>query len=290
MHGRRREGFLQMSPRRVNESVVVCLTKDLPIGLFDSGVGGLTVARAVFAHLPNENIIYFGDTERTPYGPRPLDEVRGFVMQIVEFLVEQGVKLAVIACNTGTAAGLEAVSATFDIPIVGVIDPGAKSAVQSSENGKIGVIATEGTIASRAYVRAIKELDSSVEIFEKACPLFVSLVENDEIYTDKARSIVYEYLSSVKDKGIDTLILGCTHYPFLVDAITEVMGPYVKLIFPAEEIALEVQRILTEMDLLNTDNPSPTHRFFVTGKPRCFKKIGERFFGEKLPAPIQVEL
>jgi glutamate racemase len=290
MLARHREGFSQMSPRRVDESVVAYLTRDLPIGLFDSGVGGLTVARAVFAHLPNESIIYFGDTERTPYGPRPLDEVKGFVMQIVEFLVEQGVKLAVIACNTGTAAGLEAVNETFDIPIVGVIDPGAKSAVKSSENGKIGVIATEGTIASKAYVRAIRGIDRTVQIFEKACPLFVSLVENDEIHTDKARSIVYEYLSPVKDKGIDTLILGCTHYPFLVDAITEVMGPEVKLVFPAQEIALEVQRILNDMDLLNTSNPSPTHRFFVTGKPRYFKKIGERFFGEKLPAPIRVEL
>lgn len=279
-----------MSPRRVDESVVAYLTKDLPIGLFDSGVGGLTVARAVFQNLPNENIIYFGDTKRTPYGPRPLEEVKGFVMEIVEFLVEQGVKLAVIACNTGTAAGLDAVSKAFDIPIVGVIDPGAKSAVKSSKNGRIGVIATEGTIGSGAYVRAIRRMDSDVEIFEKACPLFVPLVENDESHTEKAKSIAYEYLSPMKEKGIDTLILGCTHYPFLADVIREVMGPEVKLIFPAQEIALEVQRILNVTDLLNTDNPSPTYRFFVTGKPDCFRKIGERFFGQKLPAPIQVEL
>lgn len=266
------------------------MSKGLSIGLFDSGVGGLTVAQAVFAHLPNENIIYFGDMERTPYGPKPLEDVRGFVIQIVEFLIKQGVKLIVIACNTGTAAGLDAVKDKYGIPIIGVVEPGVQSAIRLSKNRKIGVIATEGTIASGAYLKSIKKLDSGVEVFEKACPMFVSLVENDEVYTEKAKVIAQEYLTPLKEKGIDTLILGCTHYPFLVDIITEVMGPDVKLIFPAEEIVCEVKRILTGIDMLNNDNPEPVHEFFITGKPGCFQKIGERFFGRKIPSPIQVEL
>ncbi len=258
--------------------------------MFDSGVGGLTVAREVFSKLPYENIIYLGDMSRTPYGPRTIEEVQGFVIQIIHFLITKGVKLIVIACNTGTAAGLELAKKEFDIPIIGVVEPGAMGAINATQNRKVGIIATEGTINSKAYVKAIHRLDSTIEIFEKACPGFVELVENDMVKSKEAREMAEQYLQPLREAGIDSLILGCTHYPFLSHIIGEVMGPEVPLIFPAVEIAEHVRTVLSEDNLLNIKNTNPVHKFFVTGKARQFMDIGRKFFGKNLPMAKEVQL
>jgi glutamate racemase len=264
--------------------------KEKSIGLFDSGVGGLTVANEVFAMLPQENIIYLGDTARTPYGPRPLEEVKGFAFQITDFLVSHGVKMIVVACNTATSAALSHLKEAYDIPIIGVVDPGAHAAVATTKKGRVGVIATQGTVDSGAYVNAINRIMGDVKVYQKACPRFVELVESGESESDTALEVAREYLEPLKASDIDTLILGCTHYPFLRGVISQVMGPDVSLIFPAREIALQVKDILREQDLLNEGTGSPYHRFFVTKNSEGFLKIGERFFGRCIPNLEEVSL
>ncbi len=260
------------------------------IGLFDSGVGGLTVAQEVFAMLPQENIIYLGDTARTPYGPKPQEEVREFAFEISEFLINQGVKMIVVACNTATSAALDALQEAYDIPIIGVVKPGAQAAIKSTNSRKVGVIATEGTVMSRAYEKAIAEIDGDINVFQKACPLFVELVESGESETEKAQKIAANYLEPLKVSGVDTLILGCTHYPFLRQVIGDIMGPGVSLVFPAKEIALQVREILKGRDELNIENGPSFHRFYVTSKADRFLEIGERFFGRPLPHLEEVSL
>lgn len=264
---------------------------ELPIGVFDSGAGGLTVAAEIVRQLPDEPLIYFGDTERCPYGPRPLEQVRGFVLQIAEFLVRQQVKLIVIACNTGTAAGLTTAQKTLEVPIIGVIEPGARGAIEATRNRHVGVIGTVGTVDSGAYVAALRALDAGVTVTQKACPEFVDFVERGEVDGPRLLDLAADYLAPLRDAGVDTLILGCTHYPLLAPVVSEVMGPDVELISSAEETAREVRDILTRRDHLRPAGATAAvRRFLATGDTRRFLDLGGRIFGEGMHEVEKVSL
>ena len=253
-----------------------------PIGIFDSGLGGLTVAHAIFERLPHDSTIYFGDTARVPYGPKSAQTVRRYSLEIMAWLLGQGVKAIVIACNTSTVHALEALQAASPVPVVGVIEPGAKAATAATRTGRVGIIGTEGTIKSGAYCTAIKALAPDVQTFTQACPLFVPLAE--EGWTDNSIAIdtAAMYLAPLKKFSIDTLVLGCTHYPLLKRTIAKVMGPGVKLIDSAEAAAHEVRRTLAENGIANGRNSAPSRRFYVTDSPERFIKVGKTFFGEGL--------
>jgi len=263
---------------------------DRPIGIFDSGVGGLTVAREIIDLLPSESIIYFGDTLRCPYGPRDLGEVKGFVFEIVEFLRQKGVKLVVIACNTGTAAGLVEAQARFDLPLVGVIEPSAHAAVMATRNRKVGVIGTVGTVSSRTYDRMINHLDAGIKVYSQACPPFVEFIENGEVSGNDIKKVVVEYLGPLKEAGVDTLILGCTHYPLLTEVIAETMGEGVDIISSAKETAEEVKAILERKGQLRVEPVVPVRRFLTTGEVDHFLTLGKRFLGQEIEQAEHVVL
>ncbi|MFW6030590.1 MAG: glutamate racemase [Halanaerobiales bacterium] len=244
------------------------------IALFDSGVGGLTIAREMIAEFPSEDITYFGDTAHLPYGPREQSEVCGFVFDIINYFVEAGAKIVIIACNTATAAGLSAAKKEFSIPIIGPINPGVEEALARTKNKKIGVIATTGTIESSSYQDALKEQGENIEIFSKACPKFVPLVEAGELYSDHAREVAEEYLLPLRERGIDTLLLGCTHFPYLGGIIKEVMGADVKLIYPGRGIALKARKILAQKGLLKNIGTGK-RKFYVSDKEKLSKKFVE---------------
>ena len=265
-----------------------------PIGVFDSGFGGLSVARKIVQKLPNENLIYLGDSARFPYGPRSLEEVDAFVQQIGAWLVARGIKLMVIACNSATAAGLEHAQKTFDIPVVGVVEPGARAAVLATKNRRVGVIATKATIDSDAYTKAIRALDENITVFSTATPRFVTIAEQGirmaegpiENYTSLAskayirpafQEIAQEYLEPLRRCDIDTLVLGCTHFPLLKALIGSVMGHKVTLISSADEVAREVAEILSsKQNLADAKNPV-SHDFYTTGDDiDDFKSFGSR--------------
>ena len=224
-----------------------------PIGVFDSGVGGLTVAREIMRQIPNERIIYFGDTARVPYGSKSKETVTKFSRQIVRFLQGQHVKAIVVACNTASAYALEEIEKEIDIPMIGVVKPGAKVAAESTGNGKIGVIGTEGTIGSRIYDTYIKEINPDITVIGKACPLFVPLVEEGLWQDPVTDEIAARYLSVLIDSGIDTLILGCTHYPMIRSTVGKIMGETVTLVNPAYETARELKELLRAEDLLSKE-------------------------------------
>lgn len=258
------------------------------IGVFDSGIGGLTVLHEIIEALPRENTVYLGDTARSPYGTKSVDTVLQYSFENSEFLVDKGVKLVVVACNTSTAIALEHLHAELDLPVVGVIGPGVKRAIATTKNKKVGIIGTEATIQSGAYTRALKAGDSSIEVYSRACPLFVPLVE--EGWTDNyvVQMTVKIYLESLKQSGIDTLILGCTHYPLLKKAIRRFMGRGVTLIDSAEETALEVTALLKKFALARKAGRG-VHSFFVTDAPDRFVKVGRRFLGEKVESAVRIE-
>jgi glutamate racemase len=258
------------------------------IGIFDSGVGGLTVLHAILQALPREDLIYLGDTGRYPYGTKGAETITRYSVENVEFLVDKGVKLLVVACNTSSATALDALRARFDVPIVGVIGPGARAAVARTRNGRVGVIATEATIASGAYTRALRAAQPSLELYTRPCPLFVPLAE--EGWTDGpiARGVVETYLASLRKSGIDTLILGCTHYPLLRPLIADVMGPEVVLVDSAEETAREVVALLGEHGLARSAGAGSTS-FFVTDVPDRFIRIGQRFLGARVESAVRIE-
>ena len=260
-----------------------------PIGIFDSGIGGLTVVRALARRLPRERLIYFGDTARVPYGPKSAEVVKQYALQDAAFLMTKDVKMIVVACNTVSAVALDEVKKRFTLPILGVIRPGASAAVTSTKNRKVGVIGTVGTIASRAYTDAIHNLDSSIEVTAQACPLFVPLAEEGLADHPAAELLARDYLKPLIDQHIDTLVLGCTHYPILKPTIENVVGLGIRLIDSAEATAADVERLLTEQRLLSTDGGSPRHEFFVSDLPHRFREIGERFFGEPLHSVTKVE-
>ncbi len=265
---------------------------DNPIGVFDSGVGGLTVVNEIIRQLPLENIFYFGDTARVPYGPRPLPQVKEFVFEIIKFLVGRKVKLVVIACNTATAAALAEAQEYFDVPIVGVIEPGARGAVQATRNRRIGVIGTVGTVNSGAYTQAIRALDAGVTVYSAPCPKFVEIVEKGMIsdanfLRPKTYNLAKAYLTPLLRAGIDSLILGCTHYPLLKDLLGKVAGGEVILISSAEETALEVKAILERRGQLRQGPELPVYRFAATLDTVQFAGLGSRFLGRRI---TEVEL
>jgi glutamate racemase len=266
------------------------MMRDKPIGLFDSGVGGLTVAAEIFRQLPGENVIYFGDVGRYPYGPRSKDIIIQFTRQDIAFLLEQSVKFIVAACNTASAVALETVTAENKIDMLGVIAPGARAAVKVTQNGKVGIIGTDATIASDSYAKAIHEIDPKVKVFSLACPLFVPLAEEGYQGRKAAYLIAEGYLGSLKENGIDTLVLGCTHYPLLKDMIQEVMGDNVTLIDSATATAGEVKEYLERNDLLRTEDKKVNHKFYVSDVPDKFAAVAERFLGRRMNNIIRVDI
>ncbi len=280
---------------------------DLPIGVFDSGLGGLTVAGEIMRTLPHESVLYVGDTARCPYGPRPQAEVRDFVLQIGSWLSRNHVKMLVVACNTGTAAGLAAAQRTFDVPVIGVVEPGARAAVQATRNHKVGVIATSGTVESGAYSNAVRALDAGATVFSVAAPKFVEIVEQglhmgpgsiEDVLADSSDvflrptfyDIARDYLDPLKRTGVDTLVLGCTHFPLLAPAIKQVMGRQVRVISSAQETAREVREALAARRSLAPASNVARHRFFTTGDPDEFARLGARVLGSPIPAAKHLEL
>lgn len=253
-----------------------------PIGVFDSGIGGLTVVRELMRQLPHEGIIYFGDTARVPYGPKSPDTVRRYSSEITAYLRDEGVKAVVIACNTATAHALDSLRAELPLPVVGVVEPGARAAVAASRGGGVGVIGTLGTISSGAYERALRALDPSLRILARACPLFVPLVEEGWIDREPTRLIAEEYLAPFRAAEIDTLVLGCTHYPLLKPLLARVLGDDVRLIDSAHETAAETRRVLAERGLLAPAGVTGAHRFIASDAPQQFLSLGQRFLGSAI--------
>lgn len=242
--------------------------------------------------LPHEPVVYFGDTARYPYGPRPLEQTREFAVQIAEHLVERGVKLLVVACNTATAAALDDVAAAVDVPVVGVIEPAVRAAIQATRNGRVGLIGTEGTVSSGAYQRAFQRLDpdGTIEVVPQACPQFVEFVERGDTTSRELVSVAERYLSLLRRSGIDTLILGCTHYPLLRGAIHHVMGDGVLLLSSADETAQEVYEALTASGLLADGSARPEHRFESSGDPDSFARLLTLFMAPRFHRTEQVSL
>ena len=259
----------------------------LPIGIFDSGVGGLTVYRALHERLPNERFVYLGDTARVPYGTKSLATVERYAVENSRFLQSHGIKLLVVACNTASALALPAIRNAVEVPVVGVIEPGARAAVLAADGGQIGVIATEATVQSHAYAKAIASIDPSLAVIEKACPLFVSLAEEGWAESDVARIVASDYLSELKDKSVEAVVLGCTHYPILRKVIADAVGFDVKLIDSGEATAGEVELLLDRMQLANEIRIFNQERqlcddldhFYVTDAAARFAKVAERFLG-----------
>ncbi|MFL6204448.1 MAG: glutamate racemase [Acidimicrobiales bacterium] len=257
---------------------------DRPIGMFDSGFGGLTVARALIDLLPSEHLVYLGDTGRYPYGPRPLDEVRGFAEQITDLLVgEHDVKLLIVACNTAAATGLERLQARVDVPVIGVIEPGVRSLARATHTGRAGVIGTVGTIGSGAYQHAVAALAPQLELTCAACPGFVEFVERGETRSDQVVVLAERLLAPVRDAKVDALLLGCTHYPFLARTISDVMGREVVLVDSADETAFEVRRLLEGSELARPSTAgTPVHRWLSSGDIDTFRRLGRQLLGPEL--------
>lgn len=255
---------------------------DVPIGIFDSGVGGLTVARAVSAQLPRESILYIGDTAHSPYGPKPIADVRRYSLEILDTLVDQGVKMLVIACNTASAAMLRDARERYDVPVVEVIGPAVRTAMSTTRNGRIGVIGTAGTISSGAY-QDMLEVNERLTVFAQACPRFVEFVEAGVTDSPEVLAVAEEYLAPLRAAGVDTLVLGCTHYPFLEGAISYVMGPEVSLVSSDTETAKDVYRQLVSRDLLAGPDASPTHVYEATGDSADeFLRLAHRLMGREV--------
>lgn len=251
-------------------------TQNLPIALFDSGVGGLTVLRTMYRQLPQESILYFGDTARLPYGTRSPETILQFVCDIMDWLSTQGVKMVIMACNTSSALALETIRAEYDVPILGLILPGAQAAVKQGK--KIGVIATTATVASNAYPQAIQEIDGSTQVWQVGCPEFVPLIESNQINSTYTRQVAQKYLNPLITKGIDTLIYGCTHYRHLDGVLRSILPPSVKIIDPADSIVVAAERELRLMGLKNNKPPLPT-RFCVSGSPHQFAELSQQWLG-----------
>ncbi len=297
------------APNRNHPIANVASCDNAPIGIFDSGYGGLTVAREIAKLLPNETIYYFGDTARCPYGQRPLDEVDGFVQQICSWLVRNnGVKMLVIACNTATAAGLQHAQRAFDVPVLGAVEPGARAAARVTHNRKVGVIATKATVESGVYSRAIRNIDAGITVFSTATPRFVEIVEQglrmskgpiedltsqvSKVYIRPAfQEIAQDYLDPLRRCEIDTLVLGCTHFPMLKALIGGVVGRNVRLVSSAEELAKEVAATLGMRGQLAAPGNHADHRFFTSSEQLGeFQSFGSRVFGKPLPLPQHIQL
>ena len=251
-----------------------------PIGVFDSGVGGLTVAREIMRQIPNERIVYFGDTARVPYGSKSKETVTKYSRQIIRFLQTENVKAIVIACNTASAFALDTMQKEFDLPIIGVVKPGAKMAAQTTKNGKVGLIGTEGTIRSGVYAEFIKSFKPDVEVIGKACPLFVPLVEEGMWHDTITDQMAQRYLEGLKQQDIDTLIMGCTHYPLLKKMIGDFMGGDVHLVDSGKVTAQAAAAALDDLGLLNGKTSGGTAKYFVSDTPDNFDELAHTFLGE----------
>ncbi len=260
------------------------------IGIFDSGIGGLTVVREIVAKMPRENIIYLGDTARVPYGIRSPETVTRYSFENTQFLLAQDIKMLVVACNTASAISLDAVKKEFPLPVVGVLEPGARAAVAATRTRKLGVIGTEATIASGAYETAIKRLAPDVEVHSLACPLFVPLAEEGWTDNDVAQLVAEKYLAPLRRTGIDTLVLGCTHYPLFKSVITRVIDSDIRLIDSATETAKEVEDVLEKLKWRINGSEEGLRKFYVTDLPSRFEKIGKRFLGNSLQHALQVRV
>jgi glutamate racemase len=258
------------------------VTDPRPIGVFDSGVGGLTVARAILDLLPHEPLLYVGDSARFPYGPRPVEEIRRYALEIADYLVHRDVKLLVVACNSVEVSAIDEIAARAGIPVIGVIDPGTRAAVHVTRNGVIGLIGTEATVKSGAYDRAVAATGADVELHSQACPLFVEHVEEGDTTSDTLRTAARGYLVPLVERGIDALILGCTHYPLLSGLLQLELGPDVVLVSSAEETAKDVYATLVGRGLERADLGPPVHRFLTTGDPARFQQVAEVFLGPEL--------
>src|SRR5579864_1708501 len=261
---------------------------DRPIGVFDSGIGGLTVLKALTDALPGEDFIYLGDTARLPYGTKSNEVIIRYSKENTEFLLAKGIKMLVVACNTSSAVALDAIASDTMVPVIGVIEPGARAAVKASRNGKIGVIGTEATIASGAYTRAIQRLGRRSEIYTRACPLLVPLAEEGWIDNEVAERTVAHYLESLKQSGIDTLLLGCTHYPLLRAMFAQVLGASVRIVDSATATAVEVGDKLRMLRLAKR-GADGSQSFFVTETPARFVRVGRRFLGPQVESAVRLE-
>ena len=258
------------------------MKKNQAIGVFDSGLGGLTVVKEILKALPYENIIYFGDTARVPYGNKSKKTITKFSIENVNFLKKFNVKIIIVACNTSCSLSINTLKKKYKIPIVGVISPAVKKALNLSKNLRLGIIGTRSTIKSNVYPRGLKILNKNVKVFSRSCPLFVPLVEEDWINEKVTLDIAKKYLLPLKAKDIDTLILACTHYPLLTDIISKIMTKKVRLINSAKEVAQEVKRVLMRKHYLETKKRTPICRFYVSDEPEQFVKLGQRFLGRRI--------
>lgn len=256
-----------------------------PIGIFDSGVGGLTVFAEASRLLPYESIVYLGDTARVPYGTKSADTIIRYSLENAAFLVERGVKAIVVACNTASAIALPALKEKYNLPILGVVAPGAKRALEVTKNYTIGVIGTQATVSSESYVRALKELNDKVKVVSRSCPLFVPLVEEGWLDNEVARSAAKIYLSDIKNDGIDVLILGCTHYPLLKSLISQEVGPEITLVDSAQATAHALNELLSETGMKN-ESSLKADQIYVTDLPQRFESVARRFLGDRIP-PIK---
>lgn len=260
-----------------------------PIGIFDSGIGGLTVFKAVRARMPKQDIVYFGDTAHLPYGTKSKETITRFSIENIGFLENFGIKMAIVACNTASSLSLAAIKARFDFPVIGVIEPGVVAALKKTKNGRIGVIGTKATIGSGAYETQLKKLDPAVKVFSSACPLFVPFVEEGWLEGEIVSKVAHTYLKVLKAFKIDTLILGCTHYPLIESVIQRTIGPKVKLVNSAEETAREATDLLTRMKLTAGKNKkAPDLKFYVSDEPEQFRTLGERFLGRSIHSVAKV--
>ncbi len=264
--------------------------REKPIGVFDSGVGGLTVVAEIIRQLPGENIVYFGDVGRTPYGGRSKEQIIKFTRQDVNFMREHKVKFVVAACNTVSAAALDTVKSDYETEILGVITPGAKAAVGATHNKRVGIIGTVATISSDSYAREIQKLSADIKVFSLACPLFVPLVEEGYIDKEATRLIAEDYLQTLIDVDIDTLVLGCTHYPLLKHVIASVMGKGVKLIDSAEATAHELAEILSHNNLMRPWTSDTSHKYYVSDVPDRFSQVAGQFLGHNIPNITRVDI
>lgn len=265
------------------------MMRNNPIGVIDSGVGGLTVVKEIMRQLPMEEIIYVGDNSRCPYGPRPVEEVKRFTLEMIDFLMTQNVKMVVIACNTATAAVIDAVE-KYNVPVIGVISPGARSAVKNTKNLSIGVIGTLGTINSNLYEKEMVEIHPNVRVTSLACPKFVPIVESGQRSGAVVEKIIRESLQPFKSTDIDVLVLGCTHYPILEAVITKIVGPDVRVVSSGDETAREVSTILSHDKLLRKNDGLPVHKFYTTGSRLLFEKIAVEWLGDAVNEIVKLKL
>lgn len=261
-----------------------------PIGVFDSGLGGLTVLREIHKRLENEDTIYFGDTARVPYGPRSKETIIKYTFQAINFLAKQDVKAIVIACNTATARALEEAQDEYNIPIIGVIEAGARSAVEYTSSKVVGVIGTLGTINSKAYVNTIRNMDENIKVIDKACPLFVPLVEEGWANEEISSTAAHMYLDELVKEGVDSIVLGCTHYPILKRTIGMAVGEGIKLINPAKETALELKEVLNEANLLSSNTGEGLCKYYVSDINEQFSKVASEFMKKEITDIEKVEI